>query len=120
MVGRLGRVDSHGCIRLAPGNARTLFEMVARQRGSTRIVIEGASPRQAPPAAVASRATRTAQMRLAQPTQRQAAVRTAVPRTVQGGAIPAAQRVAARPAPRVMAPAGASDSRYFTEWYLRR
>ncbi|MGQ3357268.1 MAG: L,D-transpeptidase family protein, partial [Phreatobacter sp.] len=74
MVGRLGRVDSHGCIRLAPGNARTLFEMVARQRGATRIVIEGTSPRQAPPAMVASRATRqaaaaprTAQMRLAQP-----------------------------------------------------
>ncbi|MCZ8314124.1 L,D-transpeptidase [Phreatobacter sp.] len=127
MVGRLGQVDSHGCIRLAPGNARTLFEMVARQRGSTRIVIEGASPRQAPPAAVASRATRsaaaaprTAQMRLAQPASRQVAVRTAVPRTVQGGAIPSAQRVAARPASRVMAPAGASDSRYFTEWFLRR
>ncbi|WP_246088706.1 L,D-transpeptidase [Phreatobacter stygius] len=80
MVGRLGRTDSHGCIRLAPGNARTLFEMVAARRGSTRIVIEGtsrpepavmASRRSGPRVASAGRA-RTAQMRLAQPVRNQA------------------------------------------------
>lgn len=87
MVGRLGRVDSHGCIRLAPGNARTLFEMVGRRRGATRIVIEGTSPRSYAPA-VASRRTgtrvatapsRPAQMRLAQPTT----ARAVAPRTVR-------------------------------------
>ncbi|MFX5709959.1 L,D-transpeptidase, partial [Acinetobacter baumannii] len=77
MVGRLGRTDSHGCIRLAPGNARTLFEMVAARRGSTRIVIEGTS--RPDPAVRASRRSGTrvaaaprphnAQMRLAQPTR---------------------------------------------------
>jgi lipoprotein-anchoring transpeptidase ErfK/SrfK len=39
-VGRLGRPASHGCVRLAPGNAAKLFSMV-RQYGSgnTRIVV---------------------------------------------------------------------------------
>ena len=37
-VRQLGRPASHGCVRLAPGNARTLFEMV-RARGGARIVI---------------------------------------------------------------------------------
>ncbi len=75
MVGRLGRVDSHGCIRLAPGNARVLFEMVALQRGATCIVVEGASPpshragaggppRRPDPLATASAPARTAQMGL--------------------------------------------------------
>jgi hypothetical protein len=76
MVGRLGRVDSHGCIRLAPGNARALFEMVGRRRGATRIVIEGVSPRQTAPAMVSRRTparvaaapARTTQMRLPAPT----------------------------------------------------
>lgn len=75
MVRRLGRTDSHGCIRLAPGNARTLFNMVAAQRGATRIVIEGTSPDPVMVAnrrgngRVAARATRprTEQMSLAQP-----------------------------------------------------
>lgn len=128
MVGRLGRVDSHGCIRLAPGNARTLFEMVARQRGATRIVIEGTSPRQAPPAMVASRATRqaaaaprTAQMRLAQPGRQVAAV-PAGTRTAEAAPRTAGTRVATRSAaPRAVAPAAPrDDNRYFTEWYLRR
>ena len=35
---QLGRPASHGCVRLAPGNARTLFEMV-RARGGARIVV---------------------------------------------------------------------------------
>lgn len=29
-TGRLGRPASHGCVRLAPGNARTLFNLVRR------------------------------------------------------------------------------------------
>ncbi len=37
-VRQLGRPASHGCVRLAPGNARTLFEMV-RARGGARIVV---------------------------------------------------------------------------------
>lgn len=111
MVSRLGRVDSHGCIRLAPANARTLFDMVSRQRGATRIVIEGTSPRPAPPALVASRATRsaaaaprTAQMRLAQPGRQVAAVPAGI-RTAQGALrtgqmrlTPPGRQVAALPA----------------------
>ncbi|MDP2803283.1 MAG: L,D-transpeptidase family protein [Phreatobacter sp.] len=127
MVSRLGRVDSHGCIRLAPGNARTLFEMVARQRGATRIVIEGTSPRQTPPALVASRATRqaaavprTAQMRLAQPGRQVAAV-PAGTRTAQGAPRTAGARVAtAVTVPRAVTSAPRGDNRYFAEWFLRR
>ena len=37
-VRQLGRPASHGCVRLAPGNARTLFEMV-RARGGARIIV---------------------------------------------------------------------------------
>lgn len=150
MVGRLGRVDSHGCIRLAPAHARTLFEMVARRRGVTRIVIEGTSPRQAPPALVAGRAgpraaagpARTAQMRLTAPAPRRAAAGT---RPASRLAAPAAQpgRIAAPVSSgpirtawqatgrttahavhperaRMTAPALRGDNRYFTEWFLRR
>lgn len=128
MVGRLGRVDSHGCIRLAPGNARTLFELVARQRGGTRIVIEGTSPRQAPPALVAGRATRsaaassrTAQMRLVQPVRQVAAVPSGT-RTAQAAPRTSGIRFATRAAPpRAVAPAAPrNDNRHFMEWYLRR
>jgi hypothetical protein len=41
-VGMLGRPASHGCIRLAPGNAARLFAMV--QRSGARIAISGAAP----------------------------------------------------------------------------
>ena len=37
-VGDLGRPASHGCIRLSPGNAATLFAMVQRQGAEIRIV----------------------------------------------------------------------------------
>jgi lipoprotein-anchoring transpeptidase ErfK/SrfK len=37
-VRQLGRPASHGCVRLAPGNARTLFEMV-RARGGAQIIV---------------------------------------------------------------------------------
>jgi hypothetical protein len=40
-VGALGHVASHGCVRLAPGNAATLFAMVQHE-GAT-IVISGSS-----------------------------------------------------------------------------
>src|SRR5215204_7235703 len=40
-VKRLGRPASHGCVRLAPGNARTLFNMVkATGPSRARIVIQ--------------------------------------------------------------------------------
>jgi hypothetical protein len=42
-TGFLGRPASHGCVRLAPGHAARLFEMV-RQEGAT-ITIVGAPPR---------------------------------------------------------------------------
>jgi lipoprotein-anchoring transpeptidase ErfK/SrfK len=39
-VGKLGRPVSHGCVRLAPGNAAKLFSMVKKYgSGSTRIVV---------------------------------------------------------------------------------
>ena len=37
-VRQLGRPASHGCVRLAPGNARTLFDMV-RARGGASVVV---------------------------------------------------------------------------------
>ena len=36
-VGNLGRPASHGCVRLAPGNASTLFAMVQAQGAQIRI-----------------------------------------------------------------------------------
>ena len=41
-VGSLGRPASHGCVRLAPGNAALLYSMVQKQGMSrTRVVING-------------------------------------------------------------------------------
>jgi hypothetical protein len=41
-TGALGRPASHGCVRLAPGNARRLYEIVQNEGGS--ISITGAPP----------------------------------------------------------------------------
>ena len=38
-VGRLGRPASHGCVRLHPSNAATLYSLVSQSRGSTQIVV---------------------------------------------------------------------------------
>ena len=39
-VSRLGRRASHGCVRLSPANAATLFSLVQKKgNGSTRIVV---------------------------------------------------------------------------------
>jgi lipoprotein-anchoring transpeptidase ErfK/SrfK len=39
---RLGSAVSHGCVRLAPGNARTLYSLVARKgMANTRIIVSG-------------------------------------------------------------------------------
>jgi lipoprotein-anchoring transpeptidase ErfK/SrfK len=39
-VGSLGRPASHGCVRLAPGNAATLYSLVAQYGpGNSRIVV---------------------------------------------------------------------------------
>ena len=40
-VSRLGRPASHGCIRLHPQNAATLFDLVQRRSADTRIVVTG-------------------------------------------------------------------------------
>jgi hypothetical protein len=45
-VGALGRPASHGCIRLAPGNAARLYAMVKAEGAS--ILISGALPRGGP------------------------------------------------------------------------
>lgn len=39
-TGRLGRPASRGYVRLAPSNARQLYDLVATHRGATRIVID--------------------------------------------------------------------------------
>ena len=41
-TGALGRPASHGCVRLSPGNATTLYDMV--QREGARISISGSPP----------------------------------------------------------------------------
>ena len=50
-VGMLGRPASHGCVRLAPGNAARLFSLVKQHgMGATRIVITGSPPKYREPA----------------------------------------------------------------------
>ena len=41
-VAQLGRPASHGCVRLSPGNARTLFNLV-QEHGGARVVVTGLS-----------------------------------------------------------------------------
>jgi hypothetical protein len=49
-TGMLGRPASHGCVRLAPGNAATLYGLVQQEgMAATRIVIHGTPPKSAPP-----------------------------------------------------------------------
>jgi hypothetical protein len=44
-VGMLGRPASHGCVRLAPGNAAKLFALVQKHgKGGTSIAINGVAP----------------------------------------------------------------------------
>lgn len=43
-IGRLGTPASHGCIRLHPNNATTLYNLVEAHRSSTRIVVTGDRP----------------------------------------------------------------------------
>lgn len=43
-ISRLGRPASHGCIRLHPQNAATLFSLVQANRNNTRIVVTGEAP----------------------------------------------------------------------------
>jgi lipoprotein-anchoring transpeptidase ErfK/SrfK len=38
-TGSLGRPVSHGCVRLAPGNAAKLYSMVAKNKSNSRIVV---------------------------------------------------------------------------------
>ncbi len=71
----------------------------------------------APRPAVAARGS----LPLGAAVHRQVTTRSHAPRHLHGGAIPATHRVVVRQAaPRVMAPAPSYDSRYYTEWYLRR
>jgi L,D-transpeptidase catalytic domain len=43
-LSHLGRPASHGCVRLAPANAKKLFELVGRHRAETTIIIQGEEP----------------------------------------------------------------------------
>ncbi len=44
-ISRLGGPASHGCVRLHPSNASTLYALVQNEGpGNTRIVVEGANP----------------------------------------------------------------------------
>jgi len=43
-ISRIGTPASHGCIRLHPANATTLYNLVLQHRSSTRIVITGERP----------------------------------------------------------------------------
>jgi hypothetical protein len=43
-VSHLGRPASHGCIRLSPSHAATLFALVKEHRADTRIVVTGSRP----------------------------------------------------------------------------
>jgi hypothetical protein len=54
-ISRLGRPASHGCIRLHPSNAATLFSLVQANYNDTRIVITGGGE----PAEMVSRRHRT-------------------------------------------------------------
>lgn len=38
-VARLGKIASHGCVRLHPDNAAKLFELVQKQLANTRVVV---------------------------------------------------------------------------------
>ena len=41
----LGRAASHGCVRLAPRHAATLFALIKQQKmANTRVVVEGSAP----------------------------------------------------------------------------
>ena len=42
-IRQLGRPASHGCVRLAPRNAQTLFELV-RQHGGAQVVVTDGRP----------------------------------------------------------------------------
>jgi hypothetical protein len=43
-IRRLGSPASHGCIRLHPNHAATLYSLVESNRGATRIVVTGGRP----------------------------------------------------------------------------
>jgi L,D-transpeptidase catalytic domain len=43
-VSHLGRPASHGCIRLSPAHAATLFALVQGRAGNTNITVTGAGP----------------------------------------------------------------------------
>lgn len=54
-TGRLGSPASHGCVRLAPSNAKTLYNLVSRHGSSQTTISVYGTARDRAPAAVASR-----------------------------------------------------------------
>ncbi len=54
-VKQLGSPASHGCVRLAPQNAATLFKLVRQEKmANTRVVVKGDTPITAPPPVAAA------------------------------------------------------------------
>jgi hypothetical protein len=54
-TGHLGSPASHGCVRLAPGNAKTLYNLVSKHGSSQTTISVFGSARDRAPAAVASK-----------------------------------------------------------------
>jgi lipoprotein-anchoring transpeptidase ErfK/SrfK len=71
-VSRLGQRASHGCVRLLPANAATLFELVrSKGTGSTRIVVSSTDYAAKP---VTRHSTKSARKPAAEPASRTEAV----------------------------------------------
>jgi hypothetical protein len=63
-ISRLGGPASHGCVRLHPGNAATLFALVQEHgNGNTQIVVSGESTTRAAERSATPSAPRTARVR---------------------------------------------------------
>jgi len=79
-VGLLGQPASHGCVRLAPGNAAALFKLVHKHGfAATKVVVHGGSRRQpslarrgALPEMASARAGRGERARVSRAAQRRA------------------------------------------------
>jgi hypothetical protein len=64
-VARLGKIASHGCVRLHPDNAAKLFDLVQKQMANTRVVVSddvieapGEAPKKKPGQFVAENASK--------------------------------------------------------------
>lgn len=83
-VGMLGRPASHGCVRLAPGNAATFYGLVGKHGlAQTRVVVFGA-PKFAPEVARRQQPSPFAQAHAPRPVQPRVVYTNVQPRPVSG------------------------------------